>query len=202
VIHPRRTRPAPARAICALLALGAVAACTEPQAQEPTESGVSATAALDERAGSARGEVSVDDDAVGTEKDHVELTVGGSPFAGTHQLSGEFGCSVIEGLRMWSGGSGLNSNRRGISEAAFSIQGVPASGGSTEEVEFWATFGQIDDDTGNFGMAGIGQAVGGGKGRATVRREGRGAMITVQGTGVGGTTISATVRCRTLEVVD
>ncbi len=132
--------------------------------------------------------------------DAYELNIGSGPFAGTHQDTGDMGCNRTAG--MWLAGLDRLERERGVSGFSLMLPGVPATGGSTEEVNLGVTFGQNDDMSGNFGLLGIGGAVGGGAGRATVEREGKGAVIRIEGTTQDGAPISAVVRCRTVEVVD
>lgn len=132
--------------------------------------------------------------------DAYELNIGSGPFAGTHRDTGDMGCNRTAG--MWLAGLSRLERERGVSELSLMLTGVPATGGRTEEANFNVTFGQMHDESGNFGLLGIGGAVGGGAGRATVEREGRGAVIRIEGTTQAGAPISAVVRCRTVEFVD
>lgn len=130
----------------------------------------------------------------------LELTVDGEPFAGTHRLVGETQCHVLG--EMWQ--AMLEKEQvRGPSGVLLMFQGVPASGGSTDRVNFSVRFGagamdEVDLDTGLLELHG---AETGGDARGTVTREGRGAVFTVQGTTHVGARISATLRCGNVDVL-
>lgn len=141
-------------------------------------------------------------DPSGTEgsSDRLEVTISKGPFAGTHQAEGDMGCYAQPGI--WGAGLTVEGDQR-MSEVLLMLQGVPVAGGSTEDVNFTITFGDpMDEMSENSGLTGIGAVAGGGSGTGTVKREGRGAVIEVEGTTHYGAKISAVVRCATVEVVE
>jgi hypothetical protein len=146
------------------------------------------------------GGVQAEGAATGVASDRMQLTLSEGPFTGTHDVSGDMGCFSQPGI--W--GAGLSRlGDPGISEFMLLVQGVPASGGSSEQVEFTITFGDVmADETGeNSGLVGISSASGGGSGTATVTREGRGATIEVTGTSNHRTPLNAVIRCADVEVI-
>jgi hypothetical protein len=138
--------------------------------------------------------------STGDSADRLELTITERPFPGTHEVTGDMACFAQPGI--W--GAGISRlGDPGISEFLLLVQGVPVTGGSSDQVEFSVTFGDVmNDDTGqSSGLVGIGAASGGGSGTATVTRDGRRATIEVAGTSNHGTAISAVIRCASVEVV-
>lgn len=132
--------------------------------------------------------------------DRLEVTIGEGPFAGTHQATGDMSCSAQPGV--W-GATLTVEGGQAMSEVLLMLQGVPVTGGSTQEVNFTITFGDpMDDESENAGLVGIGAVAGGGSGTGTVKREGRGAVIEVEGTTYYGAKVSAVVRCATVDVVE
>lgn len=128
--------------------------------------------------------------------DWLEVSLSKPPFAGTHQVTGDMACFAQDGI--WGAGITLDRDR-GLTNMLLMLTGVPASGGSTQEVQFALTFGQIDDMSANAaGGIGIGSLAGGGTGTATVEREGGAAVIRVEGTTHYGARVSAVIRCRTV----
>lgn len=124
--------------------------------------------------------------------DFYEVTIGGGPFAGTHRGTGELNCFAQEGT--W--GVDVEEERdRGLSMMYLMLQGVPESGGATEDVTLGLTFGRLDDMSLTSGTVGIGSASGGGTGRATAERQGEGAVIRVEGTTADGSAVTVVVRC-------
>jgi hypothetical protein len=136
----------------------------------------------------------------GDSNDRMELKISGGRFAGAHDVTGDMACFAQPGI--W--GAGLSRlGDPGISEYLVLLQGVPVTGGTSDQVEFAVTFGDVmADETGeNSGLVGIGAASGGGSGTATVTTAGRGATIEVAGTSNHGTPLTAVIRCATVEVV-
>lgn len=124
--------------------------------------------------------------------DSYEVTIGGGPFAGTHRGTGELNCFAQEGA--W--GADVDEERdRGLSMMYLMLQGVPESGGATEDVNLGLTFGRLDDMSASSGAVGIGAASGGGTGRATAERDGAGAVMRVEGTTADGAAVTVVVRC-------
>jgi hypothetical protein len=162
-------------------------------------SGDDAGGAVAQRDGQQAGTAS-DPAATGDSADRLQVTISERPFPGMHEVTGDMACFAQPGI--W--GAGISRlGDPGISEFLLMLQGVPVTGGSTEQVEFSVTFGDVmTDPTGeSSGLVGIGGAVGGGTGSATVTPEGRGATIEVEGTSNHGTAIRAVVRCANVEVV-
>lgn len=125
--------------------------------------------------------------------DEYTITIGSEPFAGTHRGGGEMNCFSQDGT--W--GADLTIERpRGVTNILVMVTGVPAGGGSTEDVNLGLTFGQIDDESANAGSLGIGAASGGGSGRAVVERAGEGTSIRIEGTTHYGAPITAIIRCQ------
>lgn len=146
------------------------------------------------------GEPSQDVSGAEGSSDQIEVTLGEGPFAGTHRATGDMECFAQPGI--W-GASLTGGGDQAMSEVLLMLQGVPATGGSTQDVNFTITFGDpmqgtIEDS----GLVGIGAVAGGGSGTGTVKREGGGAVIEVEGTTHYGAAISAVVRCATVEVVE
>ncbi len=133
----------------------------------------------------------------------VKITRGSAksevPFEGTHIASGNMYCSSTAN-DFWTAGIAIkqiSGNR--LTEVGVLLQGIPASGGKTEDVNLGVTFGELhEDDT---AAIGIGAAVGGGTGVATVERKGKGAVIKIEGTTHYGAGISAVFECKKVEVV-
>lgn len=124
--------------------------------------------------------------------DSYEVRIASGPFAGTHTGSGEMSCFAQEGT--W--GADLTLDRdHGLTMIYLMLAGVPETGGSTEDVNLGLTYGQLDDIGPGAGGTGIGGAIGGGTGRATVERDGDRAVIRIEGTTVHGAPVTAVVRC-------
>ncbi len=141
--------------------------------------------------------------AGGDDRFEVKITQGKAkspvPFEGTHIASGEMSCSSTAN-DIWAANITVKKpSGNGLTEVLVMLTGVPASGGKTEEVNLGLTFGQLDDENG--AVLGIGAAVGGGTGTGTVQRDGKGAVIKIEGFTHYGAAISAVVECKTVEVV-
>lgn len=170
----------PIRSTSAVLLLAgiAIAACNA-GAQDGTAS--QAQASAEQKAPSG-----------GDSPDFYEVRIASGTFAGTHTGSGVMSCFAQEGT--W--GADLTLDREdGLTMVYLMLTGVPETGGSTEEVNLGLTFGQLDDVGPGAGGTGIGGAIGGGTGRATVERDGDRAVIRIEGTTVHGASVTAVVRC-------
>ena len=89
-----------------------------------------------------------------------------------------------------------------ISQFLLMLQEVPPTGGSSQNVNFTVVFGDPMDETStNSGMIGLSAVAGGGTGTGTARRDGRGAVIEVEGTTHDGAKISAVIRCENVEII-
>jgi hypothetical protein len=182
----------------ALVTVLLLVACGDAEAPDQAGAGQAAGGAYDQPTAEPNPGPPSADVATGTgSSDSYELSIGGGSFAGTHQGNGDLGCFAQNG--MW-GATVSHQRERGVSDMLVMLTGVPATGGSTEAVNIGVTFGQMDDDSGNFGMVGIGEMYGG-AGRATVEREGRGATIRINGAIHDGTSLAAVIRCGAVEVV-
>ena len=131
--------------------------------------------------------------------DRLELKISDGPFAGTHQMTGDMDCFAQPGV--W--GAGLT--RMGdpaISQFLLMLQEVSPAGGSSQNVNFTVVFGDPMDETStNSGMIGLGAVAGGGTGTGTAKRDGRGAVIEVEGTTQSGAKVSAVIRCQNVEII-
>lgn len=204
--HPRGFAPPLRRHArpLALLVLLALAACDDREAQ----AGVSAAEDL-------AGEV-VTDGPVGAElpssadgrestpapssADQIEVSISDPPFDGTHRASGDMRCFTLNGH--WSAHF-ENGSERGLSGMQVVVNGVPATGGTGEEVQFSLMFGQmVMDDFDPNSEAGLVQIHGtknSGDARVTVTREGAGAVLRIEGTTHYGAQVKGVVRCRTVD---
>lgn len=182
-----------------LLVMLAAAACGDRDAQAGVATpGVAAPGERGTAEGSATG--GEDRSSDGTTPGRVEVAIDIQPFPGTHQLAGEMQCHVFDGT--WQ--AGIEQERdRGLSGVLLMLQGVPATGGTTDRVTFAATFGAnvMDEVDPNSGLVEIHGAEIGGDARGTVTREGAGAVLTVEGTTHYGARVAATVRCDTVDVM-
>jgi hypothetical protein len=126
----------------------------------------------------------------------LELRIGEGPFAGTHQAPGSVTCVAEPGT--WV----ISMDRpgdRGITQALLVLEGVQPTGGSSQQVSFTVQFGDPMDDTSTAsGSVFLDPAGGEGTGTGTVRRDGRGAVIEVDGTTGDGVRVSAVIRCETV----
>ena len=130
--------------------------------------------------------------------DAFEVTLGGTRFAGTHQGTGDFGCMMYNGL--WQAGYEAQVES-GVSALLVQLKEVPASGGSTDRLTFSVVFGQMDDMSGNAGMVDLAGAEYGGDARATVTRQGEGAVLRIEGTAQQGGRATAVLRCASVELM-
>ena len=125
-------------------------------------------------------------------EDQLEVTVDGTLFAGTHRVTGDLTCMMYGGT--WQAVY-EDMEASGLSGMMVQLKEIPAAGGSTDQMTFTVTFGQMDDMSGTAGMLDLVGAEFGGDARATVTRTGDGATFTVDGTPVQGGRLSAVLRC-------
>ncbi|MBW3656216.1 MAG: hypothetical protein KY444_08910, partial [Gemmatimonadetes bacterium] len=108
--------------------------------------------------------------------DGFQVTLDGTRFAGTHQGTGDLNCMMYNGL--WQAGYEAQV-QTGVSALLVQLTDVPAAGGSTDRLTFSVVFGQMDDMSGNAGMVDLAGSEFGGDARATVTREGEGAVLQI-----------------------
>lgn len=130
--------------------------------------------------------------------DRFQVTLDGTRFAGTHQGTGNLGCMMYNGL--WQAGYEAQV-QTGVSALMVQLKDVPAAGGSTNKLTFSVAFGQMDDASGNAGMADLAGSEFGGDARATVTREGEGAVLRIEGTAQQGGRVTAVLRCASVELM-
>lgn len=185
--HAQTTR------MLALSALLALAACGERDAR----AGAAAAATTGSEAGVAA--EAGDDAPRGTDRssgDRVEVTLSKPPFAGTHEAAGEMGCMMFNGL--WQ--ASLEQDRAsGLSGTLVQLKDVPAAGGSTDKVTLSLVFGRPGDEGGDAGVIDVHGAESGGDGRGTVTREGKGAVLRIEGTTHYGAQVAGVIRCATVD---
>lgn len=134
----------------------------------------------------------------GGSTDRFELTLDGPPFAGTHQVSGDMGCMMFNGV--WQAVY-ESVDDPGLSGMLVQLKEVPASGGSTDNLTLSVTFGQMDDMSGNAGIVDVHGAEFGRDGRGSVTREGDGAVLRIEGTSEHGARVTAVLRCASVELM-
>lgn len=130
--------------------------------------------------------------------DRFEVTLEGTPFAGTHPGTGNMGCMMYNGL--WQASYEAQA-QTGVSALMVQLKGIPAAGGSTDRLTFSVVFGQMDDMSGNAGMVDLAGSEFGGDARATVTREGEGAVLRIEGTARQGGRVTAVLRCASVELM-
>lgn len=132
--------------------------------------------------------------------DRIEVTIAGPAFAGRHEVSGDMQCHSTAGI--WQ--AMYETDRKsGLSTALVMLQGVPASGGTSEQVTLNLMFGQVEDDLDpNSGMVDLYARGLGGDARGTVTREGKGAVLTIEGTTPHAGRVTTVVRCASVDVID
>jgi hypothetical protein len=180
-----RTRAPRALLVLTVLALGS---CGDraAEARPPAASGAEPASAGGARA-EARGST-----------DGFEVTLEGTPFAGTHPGRGNLGCMMYNGLWQASYEAQVQT---GVSALIVQLKEVPAAGGSTDRLTFYVVFGQMDDMSGNAGMVDLAGSEFGGDARATVTREGEGAVLRIEGTARQGGRVTAVLRCASVELM-
>lgn len=169
------------RLVLPLLAMIGLTAC-DSGAQTPSPpGGTSATADVQARPLPAEA----------SSGESYQVTVGSGPFAGTHRGTAELSCMVEDGS--WQADF-IEERDRGISMLNVLLDGVPESGGTTEDAHVMVTFGRLDEPGDASGAITLGAAVGG-TARATAKREGAYAVMRVEGTTSYGANVSVVVRC-------
>ena len=158
----------------------------EAQAHPPTASRAAPASAGGDRA------------QVQRSSDRFEVALAGTPFAGAHQGTGNLGCMMYNGLWQASFEAQVQT---GVSALMVQLKGIPAAGGSTDRLTFSVVFGQMDDMSGNAGMVDLAGSEFGGDARATVTREGRGAVLRIEGTAQQGGRVTAVLRCASVELM-
>lgn len=130
--------------------------------------------------------------------DRFEVTLEGTPFAGTHQGTGDLGCMMYNGL--WQAGYEAPVGS-GVSALLVQLKEIAAAGGSTDKLTFSVVFGQMDDMSGNAGMVDLAGSEFGGDARATVTRQGDGAVLRIEGTAQQGGRVTAVLRCASVDLM-
>lgn len=130
--------------------------------------------------------------------DAFEVTIAGPLRAGTHRGSGSFGCMVYRGL--WQA-SWEAPEETGLSGLMLQLKEVPASGGSSDKLSFTAVFGSQVDPDAVMAMIDVHGSEFGRDGQGTVTREGKGAVIRIEGTAQQGGRVTAVLRCASVEVM-
>jgi hypothetical protein len=126
----------------------------------------------------------------------LEIRISGGQHAGTHQVSDNVSCTVDPGTWMVTAS---RPGDQGLTQVLLLLEGVQPTGGSSGEVSLMAQFGDPMSGTGpNSGSISLDPAGGEGTGSGTVRREGRGAVIELNGTTSDGAQVSAVIRCATV----
>lgn len=176
----------------ALVAVLALAACgggdARADAAAPAESGAAGGASSDAPAGSAVPGATAGAGSAG----RVDVTISKAPFAGTHQMSGDMMCNMFNG--MWQ--ATLEQDRAaGLSGMLVMLKGVPATGGSTDQVTLNLVFGHGTEMSTDAGVIDVHGSETGGDGRGSVTREGESAVLRVEGTTFTGARVEAVVRC-------
>lgn len=186
-----RTRAPRVVLVLALLALGScgdrTAEAHPPAAAAGAGLGSAGDGPAGERAAVAQGST-----------DRFEVTLEGTPFAGTHQGAGDLGCMMYNGL--WQAGYEAQV-QTGVSALMVQLKEIPAAGGSTDKLTFSTVFGQMDDMSGTAGMVDVAGSEFGGDARATVTREGDGAVLRIEGTAQQGGRVTAVLRCASVEMM-
>lgn len=130
--------------------------------------------------------------------DAFEVTLVGSPRAGTHRGTGNLGCMVYNGL--WQA-SWEAPEATGLSALMLQLKEVAPSGGSSEKVSFTAVFGSQTDVEGVTALVDVHGSEFGRDGRGTVTREGKAAVIRIEGTAPQGARVTAVLRCGSVNVM-
>jgi hypothetical protein len=181
----QRTRTPRVLLVFALLALSSCGERTA-EAHPPATAGTGAGGTGDRRAEAP------------SSPDRFDVTLDATPFAGTHQGTGDLGCMMYNGL--WQAGYEAQV-RTGVSALMVQLKEVPATGGSTNKLTFSVVFGQMDDMSGTAGMVDLAGSEFGGDARATVTRDGDGAVLRIEGTAPQGGRVTAVLRCASVEMM-
>ena len=179
------TRPPRVLLVLGLLALGSCGD-REAEARPPATAGLE-TETPAARAAARQGST-----------DRFQVTLDGTPFAGTHEGTGDMGCMMYNGLWQAAYEAPVES---GVSALMVQLKEIPAAGGSTDRLTFSAVFGQMDDMSGTAGMVDLAGAEYGGDARATVTREGDGAVLRIEGTAQQGGRVTAVLRCASVDMM-
>lgn len=182
-------RPFQLLALLALVSCGSGGAETPPGAAgEPAAAASSAASSAAPAAAPARGGGA----------DALEVTVAGPLHAGTHRGGGDLGCMVYDGLwqAAWEA-----PEETGLSGLMLQLKEVPASGGSSTRVSFSAVFGSQVVPDALTALIDVHGSEFGRDGRGTVTREGKGAVIRVEGTAQHGGRVTAVLRCASVDVM-
>jgi hypothetical protein len=136
--------------------------------------------------------------AAGGGADAFEVTVAGSgsPQAGTHRGTGKLGCMVHN--RLWQANWEAPAET-GLSSLLLQLKEVPASGGSSNKLTFTAVFGSQEKADAITAMVDVHGSEFGRDGRGTVTREGKGAVIRIEGTAQQGSRVTTVLRCASVE---
>jgi hypothetical protein len=126
----------------------------------------------------------------------LEMRISGGQFAGTHQATDNVTCTSDRETWMFASS---RPGDRGLTQVLLMLEGVQPTGGSSREVSLTAQFGdpmrETSPDAGSISIDPVG---GEGTGSGTVRREGRAAVIEVDGTTGDGAQVSVVVRCESV----
>ena len=181
LLNPARMLP--------LIALLALASCGNGDADaNQSDAGTSSSPAVSANASAASS----------SSEDQLEVTVEGTPFAGTHRVTGNLTCMMYGGT--WQA-LYEDMDASGLSAMIVQLKEIPAAGGSTDKLTFTVTFGQMDDMSGTAGMLDLVGSEFGGDAQATVTREGDGATMRVEGTPQQGGKMSAVLRCADVDLM-
>lgn len=131
----------------------------------------------------------------------IDATIAGPAFAGRHQVRDDMQCTSTAGI--WQAGF-ENGRKTGLSAALVMLQGIPASGGTSDNTTLTLTFGdpmtEVIDT--NAGLVQLHPRALGFDAHGTVKREGKGAVITVEGTAQGAGRVTVVVHCASVDFVD
>jgi hypothetical protein len=94
-----------------------------------------------------------------------------------------------------------DQREEGLSGMLLQVKEVPAAGGSSDRVSLSLTFGQMDDMSGRGGLLDVHGAESGQDARATITREGAGAVIRIEGTAQTRAAVTAELRCASVDLL-
>ena len=130
--------------------------------------------------------------------DRFEVTLDRAPFAGEHQVSGDMGCMMFNGV--WQA-TYEDLNAEGLSQMLVQVKDVPAAGGSTDRLTLSMMFGQMDGLGETAALIDVHGSEFERDGRGTVTREGSGAVLRIEGTAASGARVSADLRCASVDMM-
>jgi hypothetical protein len=130
--------------------------------------------------------------------DRFEVTLDRPPFEGPHQVSGDMGCMMYNGI--WQATYEARG-AEGLSQMLVQIKEVPAAGGSTDKLTLSVMFGQVDDLGGTAALIDVHGSEFERDGRGTVTREGRGAVLRIEGTAANDARVTAVLRCASVDMM-